>query len=137
MRGGPREDSAGGGGGRGHTLVGHKGRVFAAAFEPGPGPGGNGDGAPLLASASEDGTVRFWGLLEAAGGPQFKSRGRVQVSAEEVLCLGWAPQGRLLASGGADGTVRVWDVGAAAGGGAPSGAMGPKARALRAQTGAQ
>ena len=126
MRVGPREDAAGGGGGRGHTLVGHKGRVFAAAFEPGPGPGGDGDGAPLLASASEDGTVRFWGLLEAAGGPQFKSRGRVQVSAEEVLCLGWAPQGRLLASGGADGTVRVWDVGAAAGGGRTERGHGPE-----------
>ena len=113
---GPREEAAGAGGGPSHTLVGHKGRVFAAAFEPGPGQGGGGDGAPLLASASEDGTLRFWGLLEAAGGPKFKPRGRLQASAEEVLCLGWAPQGRLLASGGADGVVRVWDVGAAAGG---------------------
>ena len=101
-----------------HTLVGHKGRVFSAAFEPGA--GGEGGACPLLASASEDGTVRFWGLAGGGAPPgpvKFKCRGRVQAAhKDEVLCLGWAPGGRLLASGGADGLVRVWELGAAGGG---------------------
>ena len=109
-----------------HTLVGHKGRVFSVAFEPGG--GGEGGACPLLASASEDGTVRFWGLMGGAppGGPvKFKCRGRMEAHKDEVLCLGWAPGGRLLASGGADGLVRVWELGVAGGGGAAGGGCIP------------
>jgi WD40 repeat protein len=61
----------------------------------------------LLASGSDDGTVRIWDPArgEAVGDPVTMHDGAVQSIAAFA-----GPKGRtLLATGGADGTVRIWD----------------------------
>jgi pimeloyl-ACP methyl ester carboxylesterase len=77
-----------------HLLSGHTEQIFGLAFSP--------DGQ-LLASASADGTVKFW---DVASGQELHT-----LHHEGGVCgLAISSDGRLLASGGLDGLVKVWDV---------------------------
>jgi WD40 repeat protein len=80
-----------------HTLDGHVSTVRDVAFAP------NGD-TPLLASASNDATVRVWDLI----------RGELIKTLEwdtgcGVACVAFSPNGRLLAAGGIGHVVKIWD----------------------------
>ena len=119
------------------TLRGHRGQVYAVAFQP--------DGR-VLASGAEDGLIKFWNPLDAAELASLSAHtscvnvlayspdGLVLVSGscdhtiklwqatthellatfeghpDEVFCLAISPDGRLLATGGHDPIVRVWDL---------------------------
>ena len=75
--------------------------VLSVAFGVGP------HGRLLLASGSDDGTVRVWDPV--TGKPQ-GSPLRGHTSGVNSVAFGVGPDGRLLlASGSDDGTVRVWD----------------------------
>jgi WD40 repeat protein len=76
------------------TLEAHTGRVDSLSF--------SGDGK-LLASASEDGTVRIWDVRNRRTVTVFKGhQGR-------VVTVRFSPDGTKVASGGTDRTVRIWD----------------------------
>ncbi|KAF6265708.1 WD40-repeat-containing domain protein [Scenedesmus sp. NREL 46B-D3] len=83
------------------TCFGHTGRVFGLAYHP--------CSHQILASASEDETVRVWSKSTPTGSWQQASCCRGHTS--EVLRVAWSPNGMILASGSADHTVRLWQVG--------------------------
>ncbi len=90
----------------GRRLLGHRLTVSAIAFDPRP-------GAATVATASRDGTVRFWDV--ATGRP----RGRPRVHAQEVGAMAWGPDGRWLLTGSNDLTAQLWDADTLAPVGAP------------------
>lgn len=76
------------------VMAAHEGPVIDLAFAP---------GAPLLASASWDSTVRTWDVFSGKGGVAVLQHGH------DVLALAWRPDGRQLASSTLDGQIYLWD----------------------------
>jgi WD40 repeat protein len=75
-------------------LVGHTDTVWDVAFSP--------DGK-LLASASDDHTVRLW---DTATGKEVANFGR---QPDEMQCVAFSPDGKLLAAGDDAGTIYFWE----------------------------
>ncbi|MBI3966290.1 MAG: protein kinase [Chloroflexi bacterium] len=76
-------------------LLGHVGAVWSVAFAP---------GGDLLASASEDRSVRLWDLTRG------ESRAMLEGHTDGVRSVAFAPDGRAVASGANDGSIRIWTV---------------------------
>jgi WD40 repeat protein len=77
-------------------LYGHSDYITSVVFSP---------DSKILASGSNDGTVRFWNVNTK------KLLGKPLVGhSNSVKSVAFSPNGKILASGGEDDTVRLWDV---------------------------
>jgi len=77
------------------SLKGHTSGVRCLCFSP--------DGK-ILASASNDGTVRLWDVATA------KEIRKVEGHVKPVTCVSFSADGKRIISGGDDTTARIWDV---------------------------
>ena len=79
------------------AVIGHTSVVVCLAFKP---------NSYLLASGSQDNTVRLWDMRERDNLRHVRTlRGHT----DRVTSVAWSPDGRVLASGSDDGTVRLWN----------------------------
>src|SRR5262249_15435790 len=78
------------------TLKGHANLVWCVAFL---------DGGRLLASGSEDRTVKVWDVARTLAEPDVPT-----VHSTTVESLVFTPDGQTLISGGSDARIRRWDV---------------------------
>ncbi len=78
-------------------IAGHTDAVLSLAFKP---------GEYLLASGSDDKTVRIWNLADANNLRHVRT---LKGHASRVWAVAWSPNGQTLASAGDDGTVRLWN----------------------------
>ena len=72
-------------------AAGHEGRVFDLAFNP--------VYSGLLASASDDNSVRLWGIAEGDQRETSKQTGVCIGHKDSVLRVSWHSEGQILASG--------------------------------------
>lgn len=79
-----------------HTLTGHRGRITGLAMQP---------GGSLIASSSEDGTLRLWNRED---GTEVRVL-RANSPQEHVTCVAFSPDGSLLAAGNPYGGITFWD----------------------------
>lgn len=76
------------------VLLGHSDFIWDVAWSP--------DGAGILASCSQDGSLRLW------DGQAFSQLAVIDCGAAN--CLAWAPSGQHLAVGAQSGRVQIWQV---------------------------
>ena len=84
---------------RGGSGKGHRDRVNSLTFKP---------NSYLLASGSDDNTIRIWNMTLELGGNRSAVR-KLQGHTHRVWSVAWSPDGRTLASASQDGTVRLWN----------------------------
>ena len=77
-------------------VSGHTNHVYSLAFKP---------NSYLLASGSEDNTVRIWDV----GNNNRQHVRALRGHTKSVWSVAWSPDGRTLASASSDGTVRLWN----------------------------
>ncbi len=82
------------------VLTGHDARVWSVAFSP---------NSQMLASGSDDRTIRLWDISKGEGEPQ-----DIPVAEKEhnfwVGSVAFSPDGHKLASGSYDKNIRIWDL---------------------------
>src|SRR5205823_192329 len=76
-------------------LTGHENHVYRLVFSP--------DGR-MLATASQDKTIRLWDLTTG------QERRKLVGHGGSIYAVAFAPDGKTLASASADTTVLLWDV---------------------------
>ena len=79
-------------------LTGHTNTVNVLAFKP---------GSSILASGSDDDTIRIWDLTWNAW--RSRSLRTLRGHKKDVKAVAWSPDGMMIASGGEDNTVRLWN----------------------------
>ncbi|MHC4403941.1 MAG: protein kinase domain-containing protein [Planctomycetota bacterium] len=82
------------------TILGHSDRVWCAAFSL------SHDGTTILATASDDCTVKLWRQRNNAWQEQLTLKGHTGA----VRRVAFSPDGTTLATGSDDTTIRLWDV---------------------------
>jgi WD40 repeat protein len=80
----------------GGPLTGHEGGVNGVAFSP---------GGKLLASASDDGTIRLWNVATHQQILPWMTG-----HTDRITSIAFSPDGTMLASGSYDKTIRLWSV---------------------------